>query len=442
MPILAASSSFTHNFGSVFFDEPAFDVVPSLLASLASYHGVDNAHLRFQDLDASGVALKVEEDTTVDAEMAHSVENVVYLAIGGQGPLTSVSRPLADGQTRMFNVDVADSGRILDVKVDLDVVHTRVGDLDILLESPDGTVVELLSDVGGEGDNLTATRFDDEAATSIASAATPFSGVFQPEGRLRDFAGKEVNGMWKLLVTDDTLNGHAGALLDWSIEIELAPHPAGNLNYDSNLNATDIDLLFANLGSSDTTYDLDGDGDADRADIDHLVAGILATRYGDADLDRDVDISDFNVLAVNFDPLGQNTFASWSQGNFDGDSDVDISDLFKVVTNFAPLGVDSTPETMRESTATPRIGMSSSSTDSGAARVNGAATLHEPLSVARRSAPSFAVETADRLFQPPIDRHFDDEYEWKTTGPRRRPRVEHQLWPQELLASPPEPPDV
>ena len=133
-------------------------------------------------------------------------------------------------------------------------------------------MVKLLSVVGGDGDNFTATIRDDEAAQSIAFAGAPCTGRFQPKGVLRDFDGKDITGIWALHVTDRVASGHGGALIQWSLVIELMPEPEGNLNHDGNLDATDIDVLFANLGSSDPTYELNGDTVADRQDIRRLVA--------------------------------------------------------------------------------------------------------------------------------------------------------------------------
>ena len=39
---------------------------------------------------------------------------------------------------------------------------------------------------------------------------------------------------------------------------------------------------------------------------------------GDTEFDRDVEITDFNSLATNFDPDGATAPHSWTDGNFDG----------------------------------------------------------------------------------------------------------------------------
>ena len=67
---------------------------------------------------------------------------------------------------------------------------------------------------------------------------------------------------------------------------------------------------------------------------------------GDTELDRNVDITDFNSLATNFDPDGSTAPHSWLEGNFDGDNDIDITDFNFLASNFAPdgYGASAVPE--------------------------------------------------------------------------------------------------
>ena len=76
----------------------------------------------------------------------------------------------------------------------------------------------------------------------------------------------------------------------------------------------------------------------ERAMNQHLV--------GDADGDRDVDITDFNFLAANFDSLGAAAPHGWTEENFDGDNDIDITDFNELAIRFFPLsdGLISVPE--------------------------------------------------------------------------------------------------
>jgi hypothetical protein len=64
--------------------------------------------------------------------------------------------------------------------------------------------------------------------------------------------------------------------------------------------------------------------------IDSTTILIRYTYYGDADLNRSVDLDDFNLLAGSFG-AAQN---KWSLGNFDYDSDVDLDDFNLLAGNF------------------------------------------------------------------------------------------------------------
>ena len=346
MPFEAGNSAeiFTHFFRRLNFEQ-TYTAVPNVLASLASYNGIDNSHLRFQNLNLDSIELKIEEDTTLNAETVHTaVENVAYLAIGGPGQLTSTGTAIPDGLTRAFTLDVSESGRVADLDVNIELVHTFIEDLDIFLETPDGAMVELLTDLAADGTRLIATTLDDEADQSITSGNAPFTGRFQPEGLLRNLVGKSITGTWTLHVTDDTAGSQQGALLGWSLDIELASEPEGNLNFDGDVDPDDIDLVFANLGSDDPTFDLDGNGDVDAQDVDHLVLNMIGKRFGDANLDQNVDVFDFSMAVANYDPLGQASFHSWLEGNFDGDGDRDVSDIMRIVLNYAPSGYHSPNE--------------------------------------------------------------------------------------------------
>lgn len=105
--------------------------------------------------------------------------------------------------------------------------HTFAADLDIYLESPLGTRVELSTDNGGAGNNFCQTVFDDAAGTSITSvvaADAPFTGVFAPEGLLSALAGEVGDGEWRLVVSDDA-GVDTGSIRAWSIHFVAPPPP-------------------------------------------------------------------------------------------------------------------------------------------------------------------------------------------------------------------------
>jgi autotransporter-associated beta strand protein len=73
-----------------------------------------------------------------------------------------------------------------------------------------------------------------------------------------------------------------------------------------------------------------GIGWVDNTTTDQIT--IMPTLYGDADLNGKVDLTDFSILATNFDPNG--TGKTWQQGDFDYNGKVDLSDFSILATNF------------------------------------------------------------------------------------------------------------
>ena len=72
------------------------------------------------------------------------------------------------------------------------------------------------------------------------------------------------------------------------------------------------------------------------------VTNLLALQ-GDADGDKDIDITDFNILASNFDDSGANSATNdWTTADFDADGDIDITDFNALASNFADTGYKST----------------------------------------------------------------------------------------------------
>ncbi|MEB3218006.1 MAG: S8 family serine peptidase [Nostocales cyanobacterium 94392] len=64
-----------------------FKSAPQLLASIATYNGTDSAGLRYRNKDNDSVEIKIEEETSLDAETTHTKESLSFLAITGSGLL-------------------------------------------------------------------------------------------------------------------------------------------------------------------------------------------------------------------------------------------------------------------------------------------------------------------------------------------------------------------
>ena len=124
--------------------------------------------------------------------------------------------------------------------VSLDIDDANDQNLTVRLYSPNFTIIELFSHVGGNGHNFRNTVLADDAPTSIADGHAPFTGRFRPLTPLGTFDGELANGTW-LLEIDDGNPDDMVRLNNWSltfgsttftsvvVPIEL-PGPGGSSN--------------------------------------------------------------------------------------------------------------------------------------------------------------------------------------------------------------------
>ena len=165
--------------------------------------------------------------------------------------LPTITIPLGAPTTTVGNADPYPSnmtvsgvsGTITDVNVILyDIDHSFPDDIDIILVSPTGQVVTLMSDCGGTtpittGAPITLT-FDDAAGSGLPDGTVLTSGTYlptnfgtpdnypapgpgsvSPPALLSTYNGNLANGTWSLYVVDD-FSGDVGAIgFGWDLVI-------------------------------------------------------------------------------------------------------------------------------------------------------------------------------------------------------------------------------
>ncbi len=164
------------------------------------------------------------------------------------------------------------------------VTHAFPDDLDILLQSPTGQNVVLMSDVGGSNaiTNVNYT-FDDAASSLMSDAGLNAAGTYrptnfvtpdtwaapgpgsinQPTPTLSSFTGNP-NGNWGLYIVDDA-TGNVGSIANWSITFNVPTatwtpvtglfiDPAGLIPYTA---GTLVNTVYANPANT-TTYTVTG----------------------------------------------------------------------------------------------------------------------------------------------------------------------------------------
>ncbi|MBP6811165.1 MAG: proprotein convertase P-domain-containing protein, partial [Saprospiraceae bacterium] len=131
---------------------------------------------------------------------------------------------LDDGNSSTFDIPASALPNVLNTtdfgveRVCINVVHTWLADLSISLRAPDGTLIPLVSGVGGDTDGFVNTCLSSNASTTIFEVWYPFTGEFRPFGDMGQLNnGQDPNGNWQLIILDTYAFADAGELLDWSI---------------------------------------------------------------------------------------------------------------------------------------------------------------------------------------------------------------------------------
>jgi subtilisin-like proprotein convertase family protein len=228
-----AGSRFTSGFGGTSSATPTVAGVCALVLSAnPSLTGPEVKHLLEQtvdkdlslvtdtpvnepgDFDAAGFSLwfghgKVNAFRAVQAAAAGvAAELIVDVEVAPGLEIPDV------GTAVVSSIDIADAGTINELRIQVSISHTYIGDLRVDLIAPDGTAVVLHNNTGGSANDLVKT---------YAIQETP---------SLRSLLGKPIHGSWQLRVRD-TFRLDVGRLNRWRIAARVvapvpAIRPAGN----------------------------------------------------------------------------------------------------------------------------------------------------------------------------------------------------------------------
>ena len=185
-----------------------------------------------------------------------------------------------------------------------------------------------------------------------------FGSDIGPKGRLEQYGEilTYYRGLFNQLTPETAaMIGHQNAM-DLYFNGSIGVRPSCDFASDGACGLADLELLYQvgdlMMGvtgpSAHPLLDLDQNDVVDNTDLTQWLS-IAASENGhqspylrgDTELDRNVDVTDFNALASHFDPMGDGDPQNgplWNEGNFDGDDDTDITDFNGLASNFAPGG--------------------------------------------------------------------------------------------------------
>ncbi|MFZ4573614.1 MAG: hypothetical protein ACOYN0_04405 [Phycisphaerales bacterium] len=207
--------------------------------------------------------------------------------------------------------------------------------------------VEILGDFNGDGsftkadvrywaDGLALVNGQLDRAAGFAAVDNAFGGNFFSTTKVNALAGwtngdgrgdvANASGLtapgWAPIGADRN-NGAADAD-DNKIDVSDVNYVLKQFN---NAFVTDGAANWSNLAEAvgfDLSADMNGDLVVNQADVTVLVSSILATKYGDLNLDGTVDCTEKNTLILG---LGATTTGGWAAGDLDGNGTIDAADV-------------------------------------------------------------------------------------------------------------------
>jgi subtilisin-like proprotein convertase family protein len=160
------------------------------------------------------------------------------------------------------SINVSYNLPIQDIDVMIDIEHTYLEDLDLYLETPEGTQYLLTSQLGDAENDYSNTVFDQEASESISNGSPPFTGSFRPLQSIAELYNTIPSGTWKLIVKDN-YEEDTGRLVNFSLKLCLEGIPQTNSDNDSFVDEDDNCPEISNEDQAD----IDNNGIGDVCDI-------------------------------------------------------------------------------------------------------------------------------------------------------------------------------
>ena len=166
-------------------------------------------------------------------------------------------------RTHSINISGVPAGAVITgISVSFTVPHSAAGDLEINLRAPNGNVLNLVDNRGGDGNNFNGTTFSNTASTPINAGAPPFANTYIVDGvnnigpagfvsNVGNFNGlmSVPNGAWTLVLEDNVyfrgfFQTNSGSLTSWNMVI--------NYTVPSSLPSTwsPITALFTDPGAT------------------------------------------------------------------------------------------------------------------------------------------------------------------------------------------------
>mgnify|MGYP001041512204 FL=1 len=148
-------------------------------------------------LATSPIVYSFQTANTEDCSNTYTATNFDDDRIGGGSNVTA-----------FLPIEITDDLTISRLKVDVDISHLAVGELEVLIQEPEvlgANTTALLENVCDQVANVTEAIFDDNGEDLVCGTADPaITGIIKPAQSLASSAGKSSLGTWLLVANDNT----------------------------------------------------------------------------------------------------------------------------------------------------------------------------------------------------------------------------------------------
>ncbi len=193
---------------------------PTVLASNVSNNGSQN--IRVPEVQAPHCLVMIEAvGSTFFAINSNQFSIGAFESICSTYESKDIPKELIFGTSNnaISSSQVDRDDEIESITVSVKIKHSFIKDLALSLESPEGTIVELLKNPCDYNDeDIDAVFSDDGEQVYCASFSPTIVGNYQAIGEFSELNGESAKGQWKLKVADES-PGDDGILEAWSMTI-------------------------------------------------------------------------------------------------------------------------------------------------------------------------------------------------------------------------------
>lgn len=149
-------------------------------------------------------------------------------------------------------VNIPFTGKVESLSItNLKGIHSYISDLSFILESPNGTLITLISNICGDEDNFDFSISDSANSSDLPCPPTD-GGFYQPEAALNTLNGEDAAGDWTLMIID-RFAADGGELQSWVLDICLMDVEEPEILSPSSLTANENKIGTVQLNWDDNS---------------------------------------------------------------------------------------------------------------------------------------------------------------------------------------------